>query len=526
MSRAAAAATAVGIAAVYVLRLDHAVGLMVDDAWYVVLAKALSQGEGFRLISSAATAILPAVPPGFPAILSAVFLINPSFPDNLLALKVISVIAMLGAGVVCWVDFTRYRGVPPAQALLLAAATVITPAFVFLATSTVMSECVFTFAQLLTVVLVERVRHHADRSSGRAIIAGFAGAATILIRVTGVAVVAAALAYLLFGRRMRHAAIFGVTVAVCVLPWQFYARAHEPAMEERLAHGGTISFSYQQLIAMVRPGNPGSGYISIDDRISRAGRNLAGLAGRDTGAILIPAFYRGPSESGQEVLSIVGGTTQTGSMGRGAAIAVVSLVLSAVIFAGWISSTREWLSMPALLIAASLGLILLVGSQTFRYLVPLTPYLLLFFWRGLRSGRVARIAVLCLLGFNLLDHGGYIHQKLTATPDWLAEVGEADEVLNWMSTHLTEPGAVASNNPGLVYLRTGRKAVANADPSGNRLRWQALGVRYQVALQPAELPAPSFEPRLLFQTGRGRLWVVEIFSRRENVQLTRTDRQP
>jgi hypothetical protein len=356
-------------------------------------------------------------------------------------------------------------------------------------------------------------------------IAGLAGAATILIRAPGVAVVAAALAYMLFGRRMRHAAIFGVTVAVCLLPWQFYARAHEPAMEERLAHGGTISFSYEQLLAMVRPGKPGSGYVSIDDRISRAGRNLAGLAGRDTGAILVPAFYRGPAESGQEVLSIVGGTAQVGSMGRGAAIAAISLVLSAVIVAGWLGTKREWFSMPALLIATSIGLILLVGSQTFRYLVPLTPYLLLFLWRGLRSGRVARIAVLVLLGFNVLDHGGYIHQKLTATPDWLADAGEVEEVLNWMSSHLAEPGAVASNNPGLVYLRTGRKAVANADPSANQSRWQALGVRYVVALLPGEPPDHSFQPRMLFQSGRGRLWVVEIFSHRKTVQLTGTDGQ-
>ncbi len=514
MSRVAAAAVAAGVIAIYALRLDHAAGLIVDDAWYVVLAKALSQGQGFRLISSAAAEILPAVPPGFPAILAPIFFISPSFPANLMWLKLISVLAMLGTAVVCWIDFTRNRGVPPAQALLLAAAAVITPAFVFLATSTVMAECVFTFAQLLTMVLVERARRDVGQSNGRAIVAGVAGAAAMLIRSAGLGVVAAGVVYLLFGRRWRQAALLVITVAVCLAPWQWYARAHEPTRDERLSHGGTISFSYQQLVAMVRPGDTRSGGISTGDRISRAGRNLAGVVGRDAGGILIPAFYRGPSESGQEVLSIVGGTAQLGSMGRGAAIVTVSLVLSAVILAGWIGSKREWLSMPALLIAASLGLILLVASQTFRYLVPLTPYLLLFFWRGLGGGRVARIAVLCLVGFNVLDHAGYVQQKLTGTPDWLADAAEVDEVVEWMSGHLEEPGAVASNNPGLVYLRTGRRAVSNADPAGNRSRWRGLGVRYVVALQPGEKPEPSFEPRLLFQTSRGRLWVVEIFGRR------------
>ena len=35
---------------VYLLRLDSAAGLMVDDAWYIVLAQALASGEGLSLI--------------------------------------------------------------------------------------------------------------------------------------------------------------------------------------------------------------------------------------------------------------------------------------------------------------------------------------------------------------------------------------------------------------------------------------------------------------------------------------------
>jgi hypothetical protein len=53
---------------------------------------------------------------------------------------------------------------------VLATATLITPAFVFLATSTVMSECVFTFAQLLTGAGIERARRDADRSSASALV--------------------------------------------------------------------------------------------------------------------------------------------------------------------------------------------------------------------------------------------------------------------------------------------------------------------------------------------------------------------
>jgi hypothetical protein len=501
----AAAATAGFVIAIYALRLDHAIGLIVDDAWYVVLAKGLSEGRGFRLVSSAATEIMPAVPPGFPAILAPIFLVS-TFPSNLIWLKLVSVVAMLAAAVVCWIDFTRHRDVPHGAALMLATAAVITPAFVFLATSTVMAECVFALAQLITVILVERVVRDPHASSRGAVSAGVAGAAAILIRLLGVAVVAAAIGYLLINRRWRHAALLAATVIVCLVPWQLYARANQPTVAERMAHGGTIAFSYQQLLAMRQPGNTRAGDASAVERVVRAGRNAADILRRDVGAIVVPVFYRGPSESGQELLSVVGGASQTGSMGRGAGVVTVSLVLSALIVFG-VARRREWFSMPALLIVSSLLVIVTVGSQTFRYLVPLTPYLLLFFWRALGSGAAARIALMCLIGFNVMDHALYIQQKLTGSPPWLAEFAGNDEVLTWLSNHVTEPGAVASTNPGLVYLRTGRKGVVYTFPEENQANWTASGVRYIVALKPAELPPPSFRARVLFRTER-RLWIA------------------
>ena len=524
LRRAAAATAAAGVIAIYLLRLDRVAGLMVDDAWYIVLAKALSQGDGFRLISSAATPILPAVPPGFPAVLSIVFLINPSFPDNVLWLKLISVLAVWAAGLVCWLDFTRYRGVPPAEAALLVVATLITPAVVFLATATVMAESVFTAAIIVAMLLTERAARDASGSIGHPIGAGAAVAIATLIRSAGVAMIGAAILYLLFARRWRHAAIVAVTAATCLAPWQLYARAHEPTVEERLAHGGTVAFSYDQLIAMNRPGDARADGISLLQRMARGSRNVGGVFSRDIGGVVIPAFYRGPGESGEEVLSIVGGAAQVGSMGRGAAIAIVSLALSGVMLAGCLRARREWFLLPSLLFATTLGLIALVGSQTFRYVVPLTPYLLLFLWRGLGNGVAARIALLSLIGFNLLDHAGYVDQKFKGTANWAADGREVDEVLTWMSKHLKEPGAVASTNPGLVFLRTGRKGIAITNSADSVSRWRASGVRYVVALQPSEQPAKSLAPRELFRSSRRRLWVVETFTTPAASKLTGTDR--
>ena len=101
----------VTVSLVYLLRLDRTAGLMIDDAWYLVLAKALASGDGYRLTSSAAVPIMPVVPPGFPALLAPVFAILPNFPDNLLLLKMISIAAMAGVGVATYRYLTQVRPV-------------------------------------------------------------------------------------------------------------------------------------------------------------------------------------------------------------------------------------------------------------------------------------------------------------------------------------------------------------------------------------------------------------------------------
>src|SRR5262249_14976938 len=62
-------------------------GVFHDDAIYVLTAKALADGEGYRIVS------LPEAPPQtkypvlYPAVLSLIWLAWPAFPDNLVAMQ-------------------------------------------------------------------------------------------------------------------------------------------------------------------------------------------------------------------------------------------------------------------------------------------------------------------------------------------------------------------------------------------------------------------------------------------------------
>ncbi|MEP6782778.1 MAG: hypothetical protein ABI983_03850, partial [Acidobacteriota bacterium] len=246
MKPAKVAAIGASILALYLLRLDHAAGLYVDDAWYIVLAEALGSGRGFRLISSAAAPIVPPVPPGFAIILAPVVGLTPHFPDNVFALKAVSIAAMLGVGIGAYFYIARSYGTPRIVAAVVAIITVTLPAFVFLATSTVMAEAVFTVSQLLLAVMIERA---AVKESGRlTVLAGLIGGATLLIRLAAVASVGGAALYLAWRRGFKSALTFAGVVCVCYAPWAWYSIANASTAAERAAHGGSMAAQYSELL--------------------------------------------------------------------------------------------------------------------------------------------------------------------------------------------------------------------------------------------------------------------------------------
>ncbi len=230
---------------IYLARLDATAGLMVDDAWYIMLAKALANGEGYRLINSPIADILPMYPPGFPALLSLGFHLYPTFPENLWVLKSLSIGAMLGVGLLSYTYFHRDRQLPRHLAACAAVAITTTPALVFLATSTVMSECVFTLAQLGAVVAAHRAAQPSAEGAWRlVVVAALLAAAAMLIRSAGVAVIAAIGIFFLKDLQWKRALLFAGVLVISLGPWLVYARAHHPTPEQQESHRGSIVYGY------------------------------------------------------------------------------------------------------------------------------------------------------------------------------------------------------------------------------------------------------------------------------------------
>lgn len=513
----------VTVSLVYLLRLDRTAGLMIDDAWYLVLAKALASGDGYRLTSSAAVAIMPVVPPGFPALLAPVFAILPNFPDNLLLLKMISIAAMAGVGVATYRYLTQVRPVEPWVAAAVTVATLLTPALVFLATSTVMAEAAFTLTQLVAVILLDRSRADGPADVRRTVLAGMAMAAAVIIRSAGVAMLLGGVLYLLHQRSWRRLAVFAGTGALCLAPWLIYSAAHAPTAEQSASHGGTIALAYADLLAMRRAGNGEAGRASVAELPARVAGNAVNVFGRDLGGVFVPGLYRGASESGEETVSIGGAGA---SMGSALGTMVVSFGLSGIVLLGLIVNLRSRGSAADTLVIASFAMILLVSTRTFRYVLPLAPFLWLYLATGLRSlaslierthvsarpNQVAlhRVLFLSLIALQLQDHVQYARLKVADPPaaHWLHDARAVDEVLAWVEGNLPAGAPLASTNPGLVYLRTGRTGVVSVAPASHVDEWKAIGIHYMVALQPTAPPPKSLGFRRLYE--HQRLWVVEF----------------
>src|SRR5262245_44123939 len=441
-------AALVGVLAIYLLRLDRVVGLTIDDAWYVLLAKTLATGQGYTLVNSPTPGILPLYPPGFPFLLSIFFRISPDFPDNIWLLKSVSIAAMMGAGAMTYRYFIRTRALPASLALLIAVGASICPPLVFLATSTVMSECVFAFILIATIAGAERAALAIKEGNKKAILYVIASAAlasyAFLTRSIAVALIGAVFLYYLKERMVRAALIFGMAVALFAGPWVIYSRMHAPTPSQTLEQGGHIIQPYDrqfwQRVASVSASDP----ITAAEIPSRVWNNILEITGKDVFRVFATPLYealRDPYKEAQRFLTreITDKTEDT---------IILSFVLSVIVIIGFIAAARERITCAEIAIPMLLGITVLWPWETIRFVAPLAPFLIFYFVTGVRvtHGLVRRlirgpvqpsnkpgapekvtwiapaVVAALVIGVNLYGHLNYINKKINDgldRPQWL-----------------------------------------------------------------------------------------------------------
>ena len=195
-------------------------GMYHDDGVYLVLAQALAEGDGYRIISLPDAPVQTKYPILFPFLLSLVWRIAPSFPDNLLWLRTIPLAATAAWLYLLWHLFRRC-GSSAAAALMIVVLTAASPAVAYFG-NTLLAETLF--AALLTGNLLSLTVAR-DGGPGRwrpCALAGVLAGACLLTRTPGVAVIVAGLGWLLTRRRWTDAAAFAAAAGVLVAPWVWW----------------------------------------------------------------------------------------------------------------------------------------------------------------------------------------------------------------------------------------------------------------------------------------------------------------
>lgn len=491
--------------AVYVFRLDHIVGIMGDDAWYALLGRTLARGDGFLQPNTPTSGLLPIVPPGFPLLLAPLWYIASEFPANALVLKALSVAAMLAAAGLTYVYCRARTEWPRELALLVAVAVALVPSLVFLTTSTLMSDAAFLAVQLATLVALERWPTRTGT-----VVAGVGAAVAMLMRSVGVAVPASAVVYLCLKREWRRAALLAAVVVVSLAPWQLYVYRHSSSAAQE--GGGEALLSYRQQFWQQWAGDAKAGTATVGDLPGRIGQNMVDVITRDVVALVAPSALRGAHQSGLEVVG-VGSYGMQGPMGNEAWTMIVSALLFLLIAIGWTRAVQRRLSLAEIVVPLSLAVIVSWPFWTFRFILPLAPFLLVYLVDGLRAVTPAasRVPVLAMIGvtaLSLFDHGEYLARGRSRQPDWSVLAEDADAVLAWLQQNPTD-GVIATSNPALVHLRTGTRTI-QLEGLVDRAALKARGVRYVVWMQGARMQVAADQGAIRYVSPRVGFWVLEL----------------
>ncbi len=199
------------------------VGVFQDDGIYVVLAKSLATGHGYRYLNMPGLPNATHYPPLYPALLALLWKLFPAFPQNVTLFKFANA-GLLGGAAALFYRFATRRLQLGTIGALLAVATFSACAPVVLLTVMVLSEPMFLCALAATLLVCERAA-----ASGRVRDAAWAGGAIAmlaLVRTLGIFLVPATALVLLWRRGWRATFVLGAVAVVLSIPWQLWVSAH------------------------------------------------------------------------------------------------------------------------------------------------------------------------------------------------------------------------------------------------------------------------------------------------------------
>jgi hypothetical protein len=411
------------------------VGVVHDDGMYVILAKSLATGQGFRWLNVPGAPAATHFPPGYPAMLALVWKLFPVFPRNVLAFKALNALflAVVAAGMVVFARRRLGFGSIGAAALALCG----TAAIPMLTLSTlVMSETMFLALLIPLLLAAERMAEDDDASLTSIMLLGAAAGALTLVRAHAVALVGAIVVVLLLHRRWRGALAAGAAAFIAMLPWQLWTRAHTGLVPDAMRG------NYESYTAWLVRGFRDDGLALLPRTVERTGTTLVGMLA-SVSALRFPVPLRIAALLVVLLLLVLGGVR----LARRAPV-------TGLFLAGYVAVVLAWPFEPTRFIW---------GIWALFVVVPVAGAALLVDWRPSARAAPGARAVL-RAGVALVAFGYGRYNVIGYQGAWWSSISRVGAynirpLVNWVRGN-TKPGdVVMTNAEPMVYLYSGRASL-------------------------------------------------------------------
>lgn len=405
-------------------------GLYHDDALYLVGAKSIAEGNGYRVASLPGAPYQTKYPPLYSALVSVIWRVDPNFPGNLPKVMLLTW-AFFVAAVFLARALLKQCGASDPESLAIAALVALSPVAVHMSLMA-MSElpfCAFVFAALLA----------AER--GRAGWAGLCGGLAFLTRGAALPLLLTVPAvYLWRNRDLARAGRFAAGMAPAVIFWQAWTAMHR-------APAGPLTLYYTDYLAFHRFDVPLEGW-------PRMIADNANLAIKSIGELLV--FDQDPGFAALTLARLLAVATISGCIRLVRAGRFVHFCCFAVLY---LVQLLMWNYPP--------------GQ---RFLLPLLPLILAGFWRELEAlqgiiaaayrkrgaDRGVAIAICCLLAWLGITAFRYSSDGLfNLLPSVLAQgksvQAEDRAASQWLEKNAGPDAVLLSFRDPVDYLYTGRR---------------------------------------------------------------------
>jgi len=418
-----------------------------DDSVYLTTAKALATGEGYRIISLPYQPAQTKYPPFYPLILSVVWRLYPSFPENLPWMMLLSSAAAVGFLALSYKYLVEQQYSLPWQALLAVGLTAVNWRLVTLATS-VYSEMVYALLSIAVLYLAEKYEKKKAAMLGVTALSSLAGLA-FLTRSIGVALIASVCVYYATRKEWRKSLMVAGIGGVFIIGWFAWCRANRTTFDG-------INVAY------------------YTDYWRDLSETVTGMQNTSH----MPRFLVFANVIGRNAILLILLSIPVVCLGISYDAVLYFGFAFIFVAAGFIRQIRKGLRLLHIYIILFLLLTLPIPGSYDRYLIPLLPFLLLYFitevgalislvrkqvLEGKMSNRISAgfigLALVIAIGIAGYNYASETYWRLDASSltKTIRPAKEDAEVLRWISENTNPTDVLISYRDLLYYLYTGRQ---------------------------------------------------------------------